>query len=384
MGDNRPRLLMHCHHAMGMGHLVRSFALARALRERFRVVILSGGALPAGVAPPAGVELALLPSVGMAADGSLVSHSRDPIARILALRQSSVVDACRRLRPDVVLIELFPFGRKKLSGELIALLDEARAAGAFIACSLRDVLVTDRRDQEAHDERACVLANRHLDAVLVHADPRVARLEESFAPRTPLRVPVHYTGFVAGGPSPAPVAREPRVVVSVGGGLVGDRLLRTAIAAQAALAEKGLEMRLLAGPLLPQSAWESLQAAARRVPGLELLRSVPDLRAELAAASVSVSQCGYNTALDVLASGVSALVVPFAEGRENEQARRAGRLEELGLLRTIDALSLDAETLADEICASRSFRPRRLDLDLGGAVRSAELLEELSVEGVAA
>ncbi|MBM2821277.1 MAG: hypothetical protein HW413_23 [Thermoleophilia bacterium] len=384
MGEYRPRLLMHCHHSLGTGHLVRSFALAQALRERFRVVILSGGALPPGLAPPAGVELALLPPVGMAADGSLVSHSHRSVADALVLRQSTVLDAFRRLRPDVVLVELFPFGRKKLSGELISLLDEARAAGAFVACSLRDVLVTDRRDQEAHDERASMLANLYLDAVLVHADPRVARLEESFAPQTPLRVPVHYTGFVTGGPPPVPAAREPRVVVSVGGGLVGEPLLRAAIAAQPLLAREGLELRVLAGPFLPERAWESLRVAVRGVPGLELLRAVPDLRAELASASVSVSQCGYNTALDLLATGISAIVVPFAGGRENEQARRAGRLEELGMLRTLDAERLDPETLAAEICAARSFRPRLLDLDLDGAGRSAELLADLSRAGVAA
>lgn len=368
-----------------MGHLVRSLALAGALQERFQVVILSGGALPPGVAPPPGVELVLLPPVGMATDGSLVSH--DPhrsVDDVLTLRRNSVLDAFRALRPAVVLIEMFPFGRKKLAGELIPLLEEARSDGAFVACSLRDVLVTGRRDQAAHDERASLFANRYLDAVLVHADPLVARLEESFVPRTPLTVAVHYTGFVTGGPPPAPVAREPRVLVSTGGGLVGEPLLRTAIEAQPLLAREGLTMRVLAGPFLPERAWESLRVAARGVPGLELLRSVPDLRAELASASVSVSQCGYNTALDVLATGISAIVVPFAEARENEQARRAGRLEELGLLRTLDAECLDPGTLAAEICAARSFRPRLLDLDLDGAGRSAELLADLSRAGVAA
>src|SRR5206468_929698 len=73
------------------------------------------------------------------------------------------------------------------------------AAGAhrpLLLSSLRDILTTGHRDQVGHDERACTLANRYLDAILVHADPHFARLEDSFHPEQDLRVPVFYTGFV--------------------------------------------------------------------------------------------------------------------------------------------------------------------------------------------
>ena len=46
------------------------------------------------------------------------------------------------------------------------------------------------------DDRARWITDRWFDAVLVHADPRFARLEESFCPSRPLDTPVHYTGFV--------------------------------------------------------------------------------------------------------------------------------------------------------------------------------------------
>ena len=43
---NRPALLFWCQHSLGLGHLVRSLALAEALRERFDVVLLNGGRFP--------------------------------------------------------------------------------------------------------------------------------------------------------------------------------------------------------------------------------------------------------------------------------------------------------------------------------------------------
>ena len=39
---------------------------------------------------------------------------------------------------------------------------------------------------------------------------------------------------------------------------------------------------------------------------------MPDLAAEMRAAAVSLSQCGYNTALDIIVAQVPALVVPYA------------------------------------------------------------------------
>ena len=47
-----PELLFYCQHSLGMGHLVRSFALAEALARRFRVTLLNGGQLPSGLRLP--------------------------------------------------------------------------------------------------------------------------------------------------------------------------------------------------------------------------------------------------------------------------------------------------------------------------------------------
>jgi predicted glycosyltransferase len=256
----------------------------------------------------------------------------------------------------------------------VPLLERAREAGAMTACSLRDILVTGREDQTRHDERACRLANAHLDAVLVHSDPRFARLDETFGPIERLAVPIRYTGFVVGGPA-RPAARERRVVVSAGGGLVGEPLLRAAIGAHRI--GTGMPMRAIAGPLMPADAFERLRAEADGVPGLELVRSVPDVGAELAAASAAVSQAGYNTTLEIVRAGVPALVVPYATPEEDEQLRRARRLERLGALRVLDAGRLDPGVLAREIERLPAFEPTRPAIDIDGGRGACRELWEL-------
>jgi predicted glycosyltransferase len=251
-------------------------------------------------------------------------------------------------------------------------------ARPLVACSLRDILVGRGDEQADYDDRAARQANEHFDAVLLHADPRLARLEESFRPRVPLRVPVHYTGYVVPGGEVTPAARREGIVVSAGGGIVGGPLMRAALDAHRILwPQRRVPTRLIAGPFLPADEWDALRAAAAGVDGVEVIRSVPNLRAELAGAAASVSQCGYNTAFDLLRARVPALVVPYAEPGEDEQTRRALRLEDLGALRTLEAQHLDGPALAAALDDLLDFEPRATDLRLDGARETAALLAGL-------
>jgi predicted glycosyltransferase len=355
----KPALLFYCHHSVGLGHLMRSYALTEALSERFRVVLLAGGDLPEGIDPPRGVEIVALPPLGVNGGAFGSGDPRYTTDHAWEVRSARITCTLDELRPAVVLVELFPFGRAKFARELIPLLARAKALGATTACSLRDILVSTRENQQAHDDRAARIANAHLDMILVHCDPRFARLEETFKPSVELEVPVHYTGFVARA-NGRPRARGEHIVVSAGGGRVGRSLLEEAIKAS-----NGRPMRAIAGPLMPDSDYEALRRLAP--PNVELLRSVPDLASELSRARASISQCGYNTALDLLRTQVPALVVPYATPEEDEQTRRARRLEELGALKVATHINGDIDALLD-------FTPRTTSLDLDGAARTADLL----------
>src|SRR5262249_50980262 len=190
--DMRPSLLFYCQHSLGIGHLVRSLAIAAGLAEHFRVVFLNGGPLPKGTTPPAGVEIVSLPPLGLDPEGhGLVSRDRRrSVDRVQQSRRRTILATMEVVRPRVVLIELFPFGRRKSADELIPLIEMARSAlspRSLIVCSLRDILVGRGADQQKHDDRAAVVANKYFDAIVVHADPKFARLEESFRPRSPLQ-----------------------------------------------------------------------------------------------------------------------------------------------------------------------------------------------------
>jgi predicted glycosyltransferase len=375
-----PTLLFYCQHSLGIGHLTRSFALATALAQRFRVVFLNGGRLPPGVRVPSEIERIDLPPLGMDDGHTVVSRDAGlDVAAARAERRRLIDAAVVSSRPDVLLVELFPFGRKKFAAEILPMIRAARAqpGGALVACSLRDILVDARPDQQHHDDRARWLTDRYFDAVLVHSDSAFARLETSFKPTRPMRTAVFHSGFVVPARElMASSVRGEHLLVSAGGGIVGDALFRCALAARALLAQP-LPMRIIAGPFLPEPHWQALQRQAEAMPGVELVRHVSDMVLEMRAARASLSQCGYNTALDLVVSGVPALVVPYQTATENEQSQRAERLAALGAMLQLGADTLCPDTLAAAIERLLAFKPQLAALALDGAERSASILAQL-------
>ena len=357
----RPPLLFYCQHSVGLGHLTRSYALCAHLAEWFRVVLVLRR-LAAGRDRPAAGRRDRRAAAARRRRAVALRQPRPALhgrARVGRARRAAAAHAAHAA-PGVVFVELFPFGRAKFARELVPLLELARDGGAMTACSLRDILVTGRDDQAGHDERACRLANAHLDAVLVHSDPRFARLEETFGAADRLTVPVRYTGFVVGGrPAAAGGARAPRR-------RLGRR--RPGRRAAAARRDRGAADRHRPADARDRRAADAgrrlrapARAAPRTCPASSCCAPSPTSRRELAAAAAAVSQGGYNTTLEIVRAGVPALVVPYATPEEDEQLRRARRLERLGALRVLEPDRLEPAVLAARSsgCSTSSPRSRR-------------------------
>jgi predicted glycosyltransferase len=73
-------------------------------------------------------------------------------------------------------------------------------------------------------------------------------------------------------------------------------------------------------------------------------------------ADVSVSMCGYNTALDVLQTGVSAVFVPFDAGGEVEQLLRAAALSKQPNITVLKDAELGPKSLITAVHKSELSR----------------------------
>jgi predicted glycosyltransferase len=366
------RVFFYVQHLLGIGHLKRAAALAQALRRAgFEVALASGGF------PVQGVEVSYQLPPARAADASfkvLVDEAGRPIDDEWKRRRAALLlDAWRAVRADVLLIELYPFGRRQMRFELVPLLEDARRLQprARVVCSVRDLI----QPKPAREAETLDLVERYFDRVLVHGDPAVARFERSFAPAARLGERLVYTGYVvAEAPPPAHGARG-EVLVSAGGGAVGARLLETALRARELSLMKSAPWRVLAGVQADEGELAALRQSAPA--GVTVERSRDDFQALLAGCALSISQAGYNTVAEVLQARVRAVLVPFAGGSESEQSERAELLAAHGACQVVPEARLTPLALAAAVDrAARTPRPEAGRVDLGGAARTAELIRK--------
>ena len=387
----KPVLLIYRQQSEGIGRLLRCLALARSLSRHFRPVILNNGVVPAGIEAPAGVSVVQMPPRSYGADEGVVSiHDAKQRQQFLARRREFILQQYSSLKPAVLMIDTFPFGDITLQDELVPLLEQAKnsaGGGAHIFCSLQDIQTYNDQDTQTRDDRTARLLEQFFDAVLVHTDPVFARLEEFFQPKNAVSLPVYYTGFLLPGQCARATsgAREERMLVSAGSGVTGMPLFRAAIEAHRLLWEaERLPMTIVTGPLLPRKAWAELQWHSRDSRSLTIKRSVPTLGAEMRKVRWSVSQCGYNTAAEVMASRASALFVPSNGRRHKEQVDRARRLVHWGVGRLLVKDHLNSVSLANEMSQLVRFVPRETGFNLSGSANTVKLIEQLTSPDFAA
>jgi predicted glycosyltransferase len=382
------KVLFYCQHVLGIGHLVRSAEIARALSREDEVTFVSGGAPVDGFPFPSGVKLIQLPALQTGDEfGELEDcGSGKTVEEIQAMRRRLLLRLFDEVRPDALLIELFPFGRKQFAFELIPLLlyAQSQSQGTLVACSLRDILVEqpDAAKAAKYVERVCRIVNSFFDLILIHGDPAFQKLDETFHSVGELRCEIRYTGLVQQ-EAPVPAAgamrqdQVPIIVVSIGSGRYrhGQLLLESVIRA-AALLENRLphRFRVFAGPFIPQEVYAALEQLARQARNVEIEKYSPHFFEHLKRADLSISMGGYNTIMNILAAGVRSLVYPYTPDNDQEQQIRATKLAGLGRVELLHPAMLPAEALGPKITRMLVTKPSALTFDMDGAANTALIL----------
>ncbi|MBK1696839.1 glycosyltransferase family protein [Rhodovibrio salinarum] len=375
-------VLIHVQHLLGIGHLQRASRIAAGCAAAGLETVLASGGLPVPDLQPGAARLEQLPAA-RAGDASF-SHLADADGRSVddawkTARRDATLALFEREWPRVLLLELFPFGRRSLRFELLPLLEaaHARRPRPWVVVSLRDLLNPPGPEKA---DWAIDIVDRYVDRVLVHGDPQVARLEETIPEAQRIADKLVYTGYVVP-EMPRDVPSSGEVLVSTGGGAVGGALGHAAVRARALSHQAGTApWRVLLGGNLPQSMFDAIQAAAD--PNTVVERNRADFPLLLAGCRLSVSQAGYNTVTEVLAAGVASVVVPFeGDGGEREQALRAERLAARGRLVSVREVGLTPQRLAQAIDRALAGPPvRQIDeatVDLAGIRNSSQILREL-------
>lgn len=368
-------------HLLGTGHLSRALTLGRTFAQRDHDVSVVSGGMPAPQLDSSGLTLFGLPP--LRSDGTNFIRLLDEEGNLatpgyLAARTKALTQAVTRFEPDVVITELFPFGRRSLSEEFVAALDAAYglARRPVVLASVRDILAPPSKPSKA--TRADEVLASHYDGVLVHSDPELVPLDISWPVSDVTRGKLLYTGFVAP-PAPHPHPQDlgqGEILVSAGGGSVGQPIFHAAI--EAARKMPNTRWRLLVGGRDAQARISDLAKTAGDAPIiLEPVR--PDFRQMLPKAASSVSMCGYNTAMDLLQSGVPSVLIPFDEGNEVEQGLRAQSLARQPAIEVLSSADLTGDALVAALTRAMAKGPRApLTEGFDGAQKTVEIAERLA------
>ena len=352
------RVLFYVQHLLGIGHQRRGATLTRAMQDAgLDVTYVSGGHgipnLDLG-----GAELVQLPPV-RAVDlyfKKLVDENDQPINDAWReRRRDGLLAVWRRIQPHVIVLELYPFGRRQMRFELLPLLDAALASERrpIIASSVRDILVASPKP-----ERLVEMLKRvetYFDHVLVHGDPGLIPFESTFPHAAQIAGKLHYTGYVVdrtgqrGGPG-SPGWDE--VLVSAGGGAMGDALMRAAIQARAKSTLNGKRWRVLVGVKVPEEEYQALIALAAesgKTGDIVVERARGDFPTMLMNCALSISQGGYNTLMECMHAGCRAIIVPYAGGLETEQTLRAELMAKRGVITVLAETELSPGAMAEAV-----------------------------------
>lgn len=371
------RIMFYVQHLLGIGHLVRASRIASAMVDAGQHVTMVTGGMPVEGFPGHTVDTIQLSPV-RSRDSSFSElvdeYGRKVDEAGLASRRDALLKAFKAIEPECLVVEAFPFARRQMRFELLPLLEHvARLPAArrpLVASSIRDIL---QPKSPKRDQATAQLVRQYFDLVLVHADRRLATLDETFSAASSISDRLVYTGMVAPPNGKTSSGDRYDVIVSAGGGVVGENLLHFSIAARELTALNTARWLIVAGPNLPEEAVSRLQANASD--GVEITRFRSDLSVLLRQVKVSVSQAGYNTVADVLSAKCAGVLVPFAADGEQEQTLRATRLEEAGLAVCLEQASLSASRLAEAVNAACNLdRANALDLQLDGAANTAKIL----------
>ena len=411
----RPRVAFYSQHLIGVGHHFRNRQIVNELVKTCDVFFIDGGRPIPEADLDERVERIPLPPLRTGAQGiESVDTGRD-LQAVMHERQVRLSEAMEQICPDVFCIEFFPFSRWSLKSEILNTVVKVNQVNpdAKVLCSLRDVptraksnvlqpTVTpvQRRDGDAmrfysvpfggihHEylafnrryyEEVVPVLNQYFDAVLVHGDSQLSRLEDHFPWADDIGIPVVYTGFVseklenASRPDGAP---NRYVLVSAGGGAEGLALVAPCIEAWKQLEQddalNGREMVIFAGAFIDETHFDALRQLCGDGP-FRIERFTSNFLAWMKHADLSISRAGYNTCMNVIETQVSSILVPSIA--MDDQVFRAQQLMGLGVAQMIHPDQLGVKKMAKTVAEMLESSVSVHHLSLDGAEQTRKFID---------
>jgi len=385
------RLMAVCHDSVGIGHLRRTLAIAERAVQTIpscRVLVVSGTLHASYYSMPDKVDYVKLPSLRKGPDYRYCAKSLGVnLQDIISIRSSILTATTASYRPDVLLIDKSPLGVQGEAETSLKLVRD-RYPATRVIFGMRDI--EDAPEQTKHEWRkhGHLEALKYLaDEIWVYGDPAVFDAAEAYDLPPEITEKMHYVGYIARPACAHASAIKPgerngagkRLLVTVGGGTDGFRLLDQFLSASPQLArDMGLHTRIVGGPDLPRAQADQLRLRASAFPNTDFVDTAGCMGCEYQRADAVLCMGGYNTMLEVLQLGKPMLVYPRVEPRL-EQYIRARRFAARGYCEVLDPNCVNPDRILEAVGhVLANHRPGAVQMpNLDGLTNVAERLGRL-------
>jgi predicted glycosyltransferase len=357
------KIALYCHNRDGLGHIIRSLYIAKALAEsgQFDPALLTGCRALSSLTIPPGVAIHQLTPIP-------ADRYAPNMYEVLAERVVLIRNYIESFAPDIVLVDCLPFGYMR---ELKTLLDDAsrQKKGPVFILGLPYPPFEIEQIFKNPVDFAALSAYRYG---LIYSDA-----DEAVYERMPF--PLLKTGLVGGAPPPASDPLSKVILVLPGGGTTCLSLIDPVVQATVAVRKEGFKVRFVAGPLADQ---QELQALLSNVKNFELVATAT-VEEAVRDARLVIARSGYNTAAALIQTTLPIIFIPYCRTENDEQFVRAKRLSAMANIVMIDPHSDNvAVKLEDSIRSLLLCEPKaRIQLShFSGATTAMRHLAQIASE----
>ena len=99
-------------------------------------------------------------------------------------------------------------------------------------------------------------------------------------------------------------------------------------------------------------------------------------------ADLSIGMGGYNTTMNILSTGVKAMMMAFQGNNDKEQETRLKKLDSLGRIKMIHPHDLQPEKFARQIIDYLKSTPNNSTLNLNGVANTKQNLQQLNSQNL--
>lgn len=350
------RILLYAHDGRGLGHVVRTAAIAEALVERWpmaEVIVVSGQRLLDAYIPDK-CEVIKLPSYQTTETGGVFQTSSPTLSmsinKLTELRRKILVSLTLAFKPTILLSDFVSTGKR---GELVDAISGLKAISpkSSVFLGLRPIIddpefaLTDNLDYINLQ-----FIKKYYNGILVYGHPNICDIYNEYSLNA-LDVPIYYTGFVVRPSllskafSHHPHKKAIRLLIGFGSGYHSITISKRIAKAIELMKPqcKELSLKIICGPrLCAKTVTQHFSKIAQNGIDINIIQEIPSPSRVYNWATHYIGTGGSNTLMEILSLRKPAMMIARNQV-ENEQKLMFSRFAKVSSLRWL--CEEDATTL---------------------------------------